>query len=249
MSTVGATTERLEARGLARSYHGKAAVRDVSLMLAQGEIVGLLGPNGAGKTTSFYMIAGLLPCDRGSIHIGAAAVTRLPIESRAALGLGYLPQHPSIFRGLSVRDNIAAVLETRRGLQAAERAHRLGELLATFKLEALAAQVGHTLSGGERRRVEIARAMAMEPRFLLLDEPFAGIDPITIQELQQVLTHLAHNARVGLLITDHHVREILRLCDRAYIVDEGQVIAHGDEASLLNDAKVCDVYLGDRFSM
>ena len=241
--------QRLEARNLAKSYRGREAVRDVSLEVAPGEIVGLLGPNGAGKTTSFYLIAGLLPCDQGSIHIGATEVTRLPIEGRAALGLGYLPQHPSIFRGLSVRDNLAAVLELRRDLDATGRANLLATLLATFKLEALASQTGDTLSGGERRRVEIARAMAMEPRFLLLDEPLAGIDPITIQELQQILIRISQDKGVGLLITDHHVRETLRICTRAYIVNEGKVIAHGDETLLLKDDRVRDVYLGNRFNM
>ena len=236
------------ARRLAKRYRRRLVVDDVSLTVRSGEIVGLLGPNGAGKTTSFYMIIGLVACDAGTVHLDEDDLTNRPIHARARAGLGYLPQEPSIFRHLSVRENVMAILETRPGLGRAEREHRLETLLGEFRISHLAAQRGDSLSGGERRRVEIARSLATEPKFMLLDEPFAGIDPISVADIQQIITYLG-NRGIGVLITDHNVRDTLGICDRAYIVNAGAIIAKGAPESVLDDATVREVYLGENFRL
>ena len=236
------------ARRLAKRYRRRLVVDDVSLTVRSGEIVGLLGPNGAGKTTSFYMIIGLVACDAGTVHLDEDDLTNRPIHARARAGLGYLPQEPSIFRHLSVRENVMAILETRPGLGRAEREHRLETLLGEFRISHLAAQRGDSLSGGERRRVEIARSLATEPKFMLLDEPFAGIDPISVADIQQIITYLGKRG-IGVLITDHNVRDTLGICDRAYIVNAGAIIAKGPPESVLDDAKVREVYLGENFRL
>ena len=236
------------ARRLAKRYRRRLVVDDVSLTVRSGEIVGLLGPNGAGKTTSFYMLIGLVACDAGTVHLDEDDLTNRPIHARARAGLGYLPQEPSIFRHLSVRENVMAILETRPGLGRAEREHRLETLLGEFRISHLAAQRGDSLSGGERRRVEIARSLATEPKFMLLDEPFAGIDPISVADIQQIITYLGKRG-IGVLITDHNVRDTLGICDRAYIVNAGAIIAKGPPESVLDDAKVREVYLGENFRL
>ena len=236
------------ARRLAKRYRHRLVVDDVSLTVRSGEIVGLLGPNGAGKTTSFYMIIGLVACDAGTVHLDEDDLTNRPMHVRARAGLGYLPQEPSIFRHLSVRENVMAILETRPKLGRTDREHRLETLLGEFRVSHLAAQRGDRLSGGERRRVEIARALATDPRFMLLDEPFAGIDPISVADIQQIITYLS-NRGIGILITDHNVRDTLRICDRAYIVNEGVIIAQGTPESILDDATVRQVYLGQDFRL
>ena len=236
------------ARRLAKRYRHRLVVDDVSLTVRSGEIVGLLGPNGAGKTTSFYMIIGLVACDAGTVHLDEDDLTNRPMHVRARAGLGYLPQEPSIFRHLSVRENVMAILETRPDLGRTDREHRLETLLGEFRVSHLAAQRGDRLSGGERRRVEIARSLATEPRFMLLDEPFAGIDPISVADIQQIITYVS-NQGIGILITDHNVRDTLRICDRAYIVNEGVIIAQGTPESILDDATVRQVYLGQDFRL
>ena len=236
------------ARRLAKRYRRRLVVDDVSLTVRSGEIVGLLGPNGAGKTTSFYMIIGLVACDAGTVHLDEDDLTNRPIHARARAGLGYLPQEPSIFRHLSVRENVMAILETRPGLGRAEREHRLETLLGEFRISHLAAQRGDSLSGGERRRVEIARSLATEPKFMLLDEPFAGIDPISVADIQQIITYLGKRG-IGVLITDHNVRDTLGICDRAYIVNAGAIIAKGPPESVLDDTTVREVYLGENFRL
>ena len=238
----------LAARHLAKQYNGRSVVNDVSLSVGSGEIVGLLGPNGAGKTTSFYMIVGLLPCDEGTIDINRRDVTTYPMHRRAKMGLGYLPQEPSVFRKLTVEQNILAILETRRELTSLEREERLEELLHELHVTHLRNNLGLSLSGGERRRVEIARALAVEPRFMLLDEPFAGVDPISVLELQRIIKHLSNRA-IGVLITDHNVRETLDICDRAYIVSDGRIIANGDPSTILKNQHVREVYLGHDFRL
>ena len=238
----------LAANRLAKRYHGRAVVNDVSLAVQSGEVVGLLGPNGAGKTTSFYMITGLVPCDQGSVHLNRHDLTGYPIHTRARLGVGYLPQEPSVFRKLCVSDNILAILEMRRDLDAAERGALLDGLMRELNIEQLESRRGDTLSGGERRRVEIARALALEPQFMLLDEPFAGVDPISIQELKGTIGYLSGRG-IGVLITDHNVRETLDICDRAYIVNEGRIIAEGRPDAILRDQRVRDVYLGSEFEL
>ncbi len=238
----------LAARHLAKRYNGRSVVNDVSLSVGSGEIVGLLGPNGAGKTTSFYMIVGLLPCDEGTIDINRRDVTTYPMHRRAKMGLGYLPQEPSVFRKLTVEQNILAILETRRELTSLEREERLEELLHELHVTHLRNNLGLSLSGGERRRVEIARALAVEPRFMLLDEPFAGVDPISVLELQRIIKHLSNRA-IGVLITDHNVRETLDICDRAYIVSDGRIIANGDPSTILRNQHVREVYLGHDFRL
>ena len=238
----------LSARHLAKRYNGRSVVNDVSVSVGSGEIVGLLGPNGAGKTTSFYMIVGLLPCDAGTIDISRRDVTAYPMHRRAQLGLGYLPQEPSVFRKLTVEENVLAILETRRGLTALEREERLEELLQELHVIHLRNNLGLSLSGGERRRVEIARALAAEPRFMLLDEPFAGVDPISVLELQRIIKHLSDRA-IGVLITDHNVRETLGICDRADIVNDGRIIADGEPSTILKNKQVRDVYLGQDFRL
>ena len=238
----------LRAQGLRKGYRGQPVVDDVSLSLCSGEIVGLLGPNGAGKTTSFYMVVGLVPADDGKIHLDGVDISGQPMHVRARLGIGYLPQEASVFRRMSVMDNLLAVLETRRDLNAAQRRSRALDLLEEFGVAHLDQQTGISLSGGERRRVEIARALAAEPRFILLDEPFAGVDPISVGEIKTIVRHLA-DRHIGVLITDHNVRETLGLVDRASILNAGRVIAEGDAARILDDPQVRSVYLGEDFRL
>ena len=238
----------LSARQLAKRYRSRLVVDNVSLDVRSGQVVGLLGPNGAGKTTSFYMIIGLVACDAGTVLLDEYDLTDRPMHVRAQSGLGYLPQEPSIFRHLSVRENVMAILETRTGLNREEREHRLETLLGEFQVSHLSAQRGYSLSGGERRRVEIARSLATEPRFMLLDEPFAGVDPISVADIQQIITYLS-NRGIGILITDHNVRDTLGICDRAYIVNEGTIIAKGTPESILDDPGVREVYLGRDFKL
>ena len=238
----------LSARRLAKRYRNRLVVDDVSLDVRSGEVVGLLGPNGAGKTTSFYMIIGLIARDAGIVQIDLDDVSDRPMHLRARAGLGYLPQEPSIFRHLSVRENVMAILETRPGMGRAERERRLEALLEDLQVSHLAGRRGDSLSGGERRRVEIARSLATEPRFMLLDEPFAGVDPISIVEIQQIIGYLSARG-IGILITDHNVRDTLRICDRAYIVNEGVIIAKGTPEAVLGDERVREVYLGRNFRL
>jgi lipopolysaccharide export system ATP-binding protein len=238
----------LKALGLAKSYRRRQVVRDLSLELANGEVVGLLGPNGAGKTTAFYMIVGLVPCDAGRIVLGEQDLTLLPMHRRAQLGLGYLPQEASIFRKLSVADNIMAILETRPDLDRAAREHRLEQLLEELRIGHVRKSLGLSLSGGERRRVEIARALAAEPRFMLLDEPFAGVDPLSVLDIQRIIRELTQRG-IGVLSTDHNVRETLGVCGRAYIVNQGTVIAAGTAEEVLANPQVREVYLGQSFKL
>ena len=241
-------TSVLRAQNLAKSYSKKPAVNNVSLSVMQGEIVGLLGPNGAGKTTCFYMIIGLISADYRNILINNKDVTSLPVHGRAKQGLGYLPQEPSIFRALSVQDNILAILETRKGLDRSARHEVLKRLLDEFQISHLANNKGMSLSGGERRRVEIARTLAANPQFILLDEPFAGIDPISVNDIKNIIRQLRDKG-IGILITDHNVRETLDICERAYIVGEGRVIAEGSPNYILENEQVKRTYLGDHFSL
>lgn len=238
----------LEARGLVKRYRGREVVRGVSMEVRQGEIVGLLGPNGAGKTTCFYMVVGLVAADGGSIHLDGESITRANMHQRARKGLGYLPQEASIFRKLSVRDNILAILELRKDLKRAAREAELGRLMGELHVDHLHDQMGVSLSGGERRRVEIARALAANPRFILLDEPFAGVDPISVAEIQRIVRQLK-DRNIGILITDHNVRETLGICDRAYIISDGQVMTHGEPADVLANEDVRNVYLGRDFRL
>lgn len=240
------TSELLEARQLVKSYHGKCVVNEVSLNVRPGEIVGLLGPNGAGKTTSFYMIVGLEKLDRGSIIFNGEEVSHLPMYQRARNGMGYLSQEPSIFRRLSVEDNIMAILET-LDLSKKERETRLKDLLNELQLTHLAKQKALTLSGGERRRLEITRALTTQPSFILLDEPFSGVDPINVYEVQKIIAHL-RDLGLGVLVTDHSVRETLDIVDRAYLICEGKILCQGDSDYLINDPQARKVYLGPRFS-
>lgn len=239
-------------RGLQKSYGARQVVRDVSLLVESGEVVGLLGPNGAGKTTSFYMIVGLVPSDAGEIDLDGASISRLPIHRRAVLGLSYLPQEASVFRKLSVEDNIRAVLELQhengKPLSKAAINARLNALLAELQIEKLRDSQALSLSGGERRRVEIARALATNPRFVLLDEPFAGVDPIAVIEIQRIVRFLKERG-IGVLITDHNVRETLGICDRAYIINQGAVLASGRPDDIIADESVRRVYLGEHFRM
>ncbi|MDB5919919.1 MAG: lptB [Massilia sp.] len=239
-------------RGLQKSYGKRLVVRDVSLQVECGEVVGLLGPNGAGKTTSFYMIVGLVPSDAGSIDISGVDISSLPIHRRAALGLSYLPQEASVFRKLTVEDNIRAVLELQRvdgkALTKDQINERLDTLLADLQIEKLRENQALSLSGGERRRVEIARALATNPRFVLLDEPFAGVDPIAVIEIQRIVRFLKERG-IGVLITDHNVRETLGICDRAYIINQGAVLASGRPDDIIADESVRRVYLGEHFRM
>ena len=238
----------LTANHLSKSYGKRPVVKDVSFSVKQGEVVGLLGPNGAGKTTCFYMTIGLLRQDGGKILIDNEDISELPMHGRARKGLGYLPQEPSIFRKLSVSDNILAILETRKDLNPKQRLEKLDSLLNEFHIHHLTESNGMSLSGGERRRVEIARALATDPKFILLDEPFAGVDPISVNDIKGIIRHLKDKG-IGLLITDHNVRETLDICERAYIVGEGHVIAEGSTDHVLSDKKVRQTYLGDNFTM
>ncbi|SDR72033.1 LPS export ABC transporter ATP-binding protein [Pseudomonas oryzae] len=238
----------LIAQHLAKSYKGRAVVRDVSLSIDSGQIVGLLGPNGAGKTTCFYMIVGLVHADQGRVLIDDQDVTHLPMHGRARAGIGYLPQEASIFRKLTVADNIMAILETRKDLDRAGRREALEGLLQEFHISHIRDNLGMSLSGGERRRVEIARALASDPKFILLDEPFAGVDPISVGDIKQIIHHLKSRG-IGVLITDHNVRETLDICETAYIVNAGQLIAEGDAESILANQLVKDVYLGQEFRL
>ncbi len=238
----------LVAEQLVKRYRGRAVVHGVSLDVAKGEIVGLLGPNGAGKTTTFYMVVGLVPADGGRIRINDTDLTRANMHQRARKGLGYLPQEASIFRKLSVADNIMAILELRKDLDREQRRNELGRLMDELHVSHLADQMGVSLSGGERRRVEIARALAGNPDFILLDEPFAGVDPISVGEIQRIVKQLAER-HIGVLITDHNVRETLGICDRAYIISEGRVLTHGKPADVMADENVRNVYLGKEFRM
>jgi lipopolysaccharide export system ATP-binding protein len=239
---------QLRANNLAKSYRGREVVRDVSLAVDSGQIVGLLGPNGAGKTTCFYMIIGIVPADRGSITVNGEEITALTMHARARRGVGYLPQEASIFRKLTVGDNIMAILETRADLDKKQRLTRRDELLEEFNVQHLRDSLGQSLSGGERRRVEIARALATEPDFMMLDEPFAGVDPISVTDIKQIITHLRDRG-IGILITDHNVRDTLDICEKAYIVGEGRIIASGTPDDVLNNVHVRQVYLGDQFRM
>lgn len=238
----------LSASHLAKSYNKRKVIDDVSITVNSGEIVGLLGPNGAGKTTCFYMIVGLIGADKGSIALDGADITHFPIHQRAQLGLGYLPQEASVFRKLSVRDNLLAILETRKELNKVAREEKAEGLLQEFHIHHIADSLGMSLSGGERRRVEIARALASEPRFILLDEPFAGVDPISVADIKQIIRHL-QNKGIGILITDHNVRDTLSICQRAYIVSEGSVIAEGTAEDIVKNTKVRKVYLGEDFQL
>jgi len=238
----------LAVRHLSKTYKSRRVVEDVRLTVEGGEVIGLLGPNGAGKTTSFYMIVGLVASEGGSIHLNNEDLTRLPMDLRARHGLGYLPQEASVFRKLSVEQNIAAVLEIVPKLTFEQRARRLDALLREFHIEHIRDNLGMSLSGGERRRVEIARALASQPKFVLLDEPFAGVDPISVGDIQRIIQHLSQLG-IGVLITDHNVRETLGICDRAYIVNEGRIIAEGTSEQILVDEHVREVYLGDDFTL
>jgi lipopolysaccharide export system ATP-binding protein len=245
--------QRLEAEGLQKRYGARLVVKDVHLAVHSGEVVGLLGPNGAGKTTSFYMLVGLVRADAGQIRIDGERVEQLPIHQRARLGLSYLPQEASIFRRLTVEENIRAVLELQQdadGRPLGRRAidEQLGALLADLSIERLRDSPAPALSGGERRRVEIARALATQPRFILLDEPFAGVDPIAVLEIQRIIGFLKAR-QIGVLITDHNVRETLGICDRAYIISEGRVLAEGEPAAIVENPQVRKVYLGEHFRM
>ncbi|WP_462157113.1 LPS export ABC transporter ATP-binding protein [Pseudoalteromonas sp. GB56] len=238
----------LKAQKLAKSYKGREVVKDVGLEVKAGSIVGLLGPNGAGKTTTFYMIVGLVPSDKGMISIDDQDITLLPMHSRARLGIGYLPQESSIFRKLTVYQNLMAILETRKDLNKAGREEQLESLLDEFNIQHIRDSFGMALSGGERRRVEIARALAANPKFILLDEPFAGVDPISVLDIKKIIEHL-RNRGIGVLITDHNVRETLDVCETAYIVSHGELIASGTPQQVLADQTVRDVYLGEQFRL
>jgi lipopolysaccharide export system ATP-binding protein len=238
----------LRATDLAKSYRSRKVLSRLSFSVASGEVVGLLGPNGAGKTTAFYMIVGLVPCDAGRIVMGDVDLTLLPMHRRAQLGLGYLPQEASVFRKLSVEDNVLAILETRADLERATREQRLEELLEELRIGHVRKSLGMSLSGGERRRVEIARALAADPRFMLLDEPFAGVDPLSVLDIQRIIRELTHRG-IGVLITDHNVRETLGVCQRAYIVNAGTIIAEGSAEEILANPQVREVYLGDSFRL
>lgn len=241
-------SERLEARNLAKSYKKRTVVTDVSMQVNSGEVVGLLGPNGAGKTTCFYMIVGLVPCDKGSIMLGGHDLTRQPMHERARRGIGYLPQEASVFRKLTVAENIMSILEVRRELKRHQRNEIMESLLEEFHITHIRDSLGMSLSGGERRRVEIARALATEPKFILLDEPFAGVDPISVVDIQGIIHHLKGRG-IGVLITDHNVRETLGICERGYIIGEGKVIAEGEPDQLLQNQQVKDIYLGQHFRL
>ena len=239
---------KLETVDIAKRYRQREVVKSLSLTIRSGQVVGLLGPNGAGKTTAFYMIVGLIRCDRGRIELDGRDITNLPIHKRARLGLGYLPQEASVFRKLTVADNILAILQTRSELARNDRQLLLEELLEELHISHVRDSLGISLSGGERRRVEIARALAAQPSFVLLDEPFAGVDPISVLDIQRIIRHLSERD-IGVLITDHNVRETLGICERAYILNDGQLMVAGTPNEILSDKQVREVYLGDSFSL
>ncbi len=241
-------TATLIAKNLAKAYKGRKVVKNVGLQVKEGQIVGLLGPNGAGKTTSFYMIVGLVTNDSGKIILNDEDITLLPMHERARKGIGYLPQEASIFRKLTVYENIMAILQTRKDLSDVEREEKLEHLVEEFNIGHITENLGMSLSGGERRRVEIARALAAEPKFILLDEPFAGVDPISVGDIKKIILHLKQRG-IGILITDHNVRETLSVCEHAYIVSHGELIAEGDASQILANQQVRDVYLGEQFTL
>ncbi len=238
----------LSVNRISKHYRKRTVVRDVSMQIAGGEVVGLLGPNGAGKTTSFYMVVGLVPCGSGTITLNGQDITIMPMHARARMGIGYLPQEASVFRKLSVADNLRAVLQTRRDLDRAAQERRIDELLEEFHVAHLRDAAGMSLSGGERRRVEIARTLAMQPRFVLLDEPFAGVDPMSVLDIQRIIKYLRDKG-IGILITDHNVRETLGICERAYIMSAGAILAEGRPEEILADERVREVYLGADFRL
>jgi len=238
----------LKALNLAKSYKGRKVVSDTSMEVRSGEIIGLLGPNGAGKTTSFYMIIGLIRADHGKVYIDNEDITKAPMHVRARKGLGYLPQEASIFRKLTVRDNILAILETRPDLSKAQQEEKALQLMHEFHIGHIADTLGMSLSGGERRRAEIARALAIDPAFILLDEPFAGVDPISVNDIKQIIRNLSERG-IGVLVTDHNVRETLDICGKAYIVNEGSILAAGTPDEILNNQQVREVYLGHQFRL
>jgi lipopolysaccharide export system ATP-binding protein len=239
---------KLDIKNISKTYDSKKIVSNVSIEVNTGEVIGLLGPNGAGKTTCFYMITGLISPESGKIFINKKNITNLSIDERANLGIGYLAQEPSIFRGLSVNDNILAILEQRKDISNKQKKDKLFDLLETFNIQHIKNTMGISLSGGERRRAEIARALASDPKFILLDEPFAGIDPISVIDIQKIIKKLKQN-NIGILITDHNVRETLDVCDRSYILNNTKVIAEGNSKAILADENVKKVYLGDNFKM
>jgi len=238
----------LKAVNLAKSYKGRKVVSNTSMEVRSGEIIGLLGPNGAGKTTSFYMIIGLVRADHGNVFIDNEDITKAPMHVRARKGLGYLPQEASIFRKLTVKDNILAILETRPELNKAQQEEKALQLMQEFHIGHIANTLGMSLSGGERRRAEIARALAIDPAFILLDEPFAGVDPISVNDIKQIIRNLSERG-IGVLVTDHNVRETLDICQKAYIVNEGSILAAGTPKEILDNQKVRDVYLGHQFRL
>jgi len=238
----------LETKDICKSYKGLQVVRNVNITVESGQVIGLLGPNGAGKTTSFYMVVGLVRSNSGRILLNGQDISHLPMHSRAKLGIGYLPQEPSIFRKLTVEQNLMAVLETDKTLSPQMRRQRVEELLTEFNITHKRDTLGISLSGGERRRAEIARAIALRPYFILLDEPFAGIDPISVGDIQQIIDHL-RNSGIGIIITDHNWRETLQICDHSYILSEGKVFAEGTEQQILSDKRVQDIYLGSNFKI
>ena len=239
---------KLDVIKISKSYDSKKIVSNVSIEVNTGEVIGLLGPNGAGKTTCFYMITGLISPESGKIYINKKNITDLSIDERANLGIGYLAQEPSIFRGLSVNDNIFSILEQREDINDKEKKEKLSNLLKTFNIEHIRNSLGISLSGGERRRAEIARALASDPKFILLDEPFAGIDPISVIDIQEIIKKLKNN-KIGILITDHNVRETLDVCDRSYILNNSKIIAEGESKEILDNEQVQKVYLGENFKM
>ena len=239
---------KLSVKKISKSYNAKKVVSNVSIEVSTGEVIGLLGPNGAGKTTCFYMITGLIPPETGNINLDKKDITNLTIDQRANLGMGYLAQEPSIFRGLSVRDNIFSILEQRSDIDEEEKEKKLFYLLEKFNISHIKDTMGLSLSGGERRRAEIARALASDPKFILLDEPFAGIDPISVIDIQEIIKDLKEN-KIGILITDHNVRETLNVCDRSYILNDSKIIAQGTSEDILKDEKVKKVYLGEKFKL
>ncbi len=248
MQASNKSVQTLTIKHLAKVYSKRWVVKDVSFSMQSGQIVGLLGPNGAGKTTSFYMVVGLVQMDKGEIHLGDLDISDLAMHERARQGIGYLPQEASIFRKLSIADNIMAILETRKDLNKQQRSERLKELLEDFKITHIKDSLGMSVSGGERRRAEIARALAADPKFMLLDEPFAGVDPISVGDIKDIIRSLKERG-IGVLITDHNVRETLAICEHAYIVSEGAVIAEGTPEDVLADETVRRVYLGDDFTV